>query len=70
MSKTPGGRFKNAIELLNLRALKISMLNKSHIFQCMGKIFCVEFQRVPFEIPHKIAYPYIERYDFYTTFQL
>ena len=20
-----------------------------------------------FEIPHKISYPYIERYDFYTT---
>ena len=24
--------------------------------------------KVPFEIPHKIYYPYIERYDFYTTF--
>ena len=23
--------------------------------------------KVPFEIPHKISYPYIERYDFYTT---
>ena len=43
----PGGRFKNAYELLNLRALKISMLYKIHIFQYMGKIFCVEFQRVP-----------------------
>ena len=21
--------------------------------------------KVPFEIPHKISYPYIERYDFY-----
>ena len=31
-----GGRFKNAYELLNLRALKISMLYKNHIFQCMG----------------------------------
>ena len=39
----PGGRFKNAYELLNLRALKISMFFKSHIFQCMGKIFYVEF---------------------------
>ena len=38
-----GGRFKNAYELLNLRALEISMLYKNHIFQCMGKIFCVEF---------------------------
>ena len=32
-----GGRFKNAYELLNLRSLKISMLYKNHIFQCMGK---------------------------------
>ena len=23
--------------------------------------------KVPFEIPHRISYPYIERYDFYTT---
>ena len=43
----PGGRFKNTYELLNLRALKMSMLYKNHIFQCMGKTFCVEFQRVP-----------------------
>ena len=32
----PAGRFKNAYELLNLRALKISMLYKNHIFQYMG----------------------------------
>ena len=48
-----GGRFKNAYELLNLRALKISMLYRSHIFQCMGKIFCVEFQRVPLKFHTK-----------------
>ena len=30
------GLFKNAHEPLNLRALKITMLFKSHIFQCMG----------------------------------
>ena len=42
-----GGRFKNTYELLNLRVLKISKLHKNHIFQCMGKIVCVEFQRVP-----------------------
>ena len=23
--------------------------------------------KVPFEIPRKTSYPYIERYDFYTT---
>ena len=47
VAKCSGGHFKNGYELLNLRTLKISMLFKSHIFQCMGKIFCVEFQRVP-----------------------
>ena len=52
--------FKNTYELLNLRALKFSLVNKIYIFQCMGKIFCVEFQRYP----HKISCPYIERYDF------
>ena len=41
------GHFKNTYELLNLRALKFSPVNKIHIFQCMGKIFCVEFQRYP-----------------------
>ena len=62
-----GGHFKNTYKLLNLRALKFSPVNKIDIFQCMGMIFCVEFQRYPFEIPHKICYPYIERYNFYTT---
>ena len=43
----PGGRFKNIDELLNLRALNFSPVNKIYIFQCMGKIFYVEFQRYP-----------------------
>ena len=47
MHQWTGGRFKKAYELLNLRALKFSPLNKIHIFECMGKIFCVEFQRYP-----------------------
>ena len=34
-------------ELLNLRALKFSPVNKINIFQCMDKIFCGEFQRYP-----------------------
>ena len=42
-----GGRFKNTYELLNLRALKFSHVNKICIFQCMCNIFCVEFQRYP-----------------------
>ena len=40
---TQQGAFQNAHELLILRAIKISMLHKNHIFQCMGKIFCTEF---------------------------
>ena len=49
----PGGRFKNTYELLNLRALKFSLVNKIHIFQCMGKIFCMEFQRYPLKFHTK-----------------
>ena len=41
------GRFKNTYKLINLRALKFSTSYKNHILQCMGKIFCVEFQRFP-----------------------
>ena len=59
------GRFKNTYELLNLRALKISMLYKSHTFQCMGKIIVWNFKGY-LEIPHKISYPYIEEYEFYS----
>ena len=40
------------------------MLYVNHIFQHMGKIFCVEFQKGTFEIPHKISYPDIEDVDF------
>ena len=47
------GRFKNTCELLNLRALKISTLDKIHIFQCVGKTFCVEFQREPLKFRPK-----------------
>ena len=49
----PGGRFKNTYELLNPRALKFSYVNKIHIFQCTGKIFCVEFQRYPLKFHTK-----------------
>ena len=44
-----GGGFKNTCELLNPRALKISMLYKI----CMDKIFCVEFQRSPLKFHTK-----------------
>ena len=42
------GSFRNAHELLNLRALKISTLYKNRIFQYMGEIFCVEFHTLKF----------------------
>ena len=42
------GLFKNVYELLNLRALKISILYKNHIFQCnIVWNFCVEFKIPP-----------------------
>ena len=61
---TSGGRFKNTYELLNLRALKISKLHKNHIFQCMGKIFCVEFQRVPLKFHTKYLTHTLKDVDF------
>ena len=53
MNTLSGGRFKNAYQLLNLRAPKMSVLGKNCIFQCMGKIFCVEFQRYPLKFHTK-----------------
>ena len=53
LHSSAGGRFKKTYELLNLRALKISPVNKIHIFQCMSKIFCVEFQRYPLKFHTK-----------------
>ena len=47
------GRFKNTYELVTLRAYKFSPVDKIHIFQCMGMIFCVEFQRVPLKFHTK-----------------
>ena len=61
---SPGGRFKNAYELLNLRALKIPMLYKNRIFQCMSKIFCVEFQRVPLKFHTKYLTHTVKDIDF------
>ena len=59
-----GGRFKNTYELLNLRALKISKLHINHIFQCMGKILCVEFQRVPLKFHTKYLTHTLKNVDF------
>ena len=61
-----GGHLKNTYELLNLRALKCSPVNKIYIFQCMGKIFCVEFQREPLKFHTKYLIHTLKRYDFHT----
>ena len=49
--------FKNAYELLQLRALKMSMLYKNHILQYKVSYF---LWNLPFEIPHKISLPLSE----------
>ena len=49
----PRGRFKYAYKLINLRALEVSHLNRLHIFHCKGKIFSIEFQRVPLKFRTK-----------------
>ena len=49
----PGGVSKTLYEFLNLRALKFSPVNKICIFQCMGMIFCVEFERYPLKFHTK-----------------
>ena len=61
---TPGGHFKNAYELLNLGALQISMLYKNYIFQCMGMLFCVEFQRLPLKFHAKYLTDTLKDVDF------
>ena len=52
-SVSSGGHFKNTYELLYLRAVTFSLVNEIHIFQCMGKIVCVEFIRVPLKFHTK-----------------
>ena len=37
-----------------------------HFFNVRVRFYC-GISKVPFEIPHKICYPYIEECDFYTT---
>ena len=35
-----------------------------------GQDILCRISKGKFEIPHKIPYPYIEKYDFYTNFNL
>ena len=46
--------FQNTYELLNLRAQKFSCVNTIHVFHCMEKIICVEFQKVPLKFHSNI----------------
>ena len=55
-----GGGVWNKHGLLNLRALQFSCLNKTHIFQFVGKIWG-EFKRVPLKL-HRTYFIY----DFHT----
>ena len=64
------GAFQRWVWALNLTALKISMLYKNHIFQCMGKLFFVEFQRVTLKFHIKYLTPYIERCGFYSQVEI
>ena len=66
LSDRSGGRVSKThiYELLNLRALKISMLCKNHIFQRMDKIFCVEFQRIPLKFHTKYLTHTLKEVDF------
>ena len=54
------GCFKNIYEFVNLWAPKFSILNKNHLFWCMGKIFCVGFQRFLLKF-HTNSCPYNDR---------
>ena len=63
-----GGAFQNVYE--HLRVLKISMLLKNHIFQCMGKTFCMEFQRVPLTFHTKYLTHTLKDVDFILMWKL
>ena len=59
-----GGGVKNAYELWNQRTLKISTLYQNYLSMYGQDILC-GISNVPFEIPHKICYPCMERCEFY-----
>ena len=61
----PKGHFKGTYKFSNHSTLfKIWLLYRMYIFQCVGTLFCEEFQRVPLIFPKKILHQYTERYDF------
>ena len=42
-----------------------TLLGTGGRFKNTYELLNLRAHKVPFEIPHKISYPYIERYDFY-----
>ena len=65
----PGGAFQSTRELLILSALKFSILYKNEIFHCVGKIFCVEFQRFPLKFHTKYLTHALKDDDFIQCFE-
>ena len=62
------GVFKYTYEVLNLRALemlKFQLCVKMASLLRYGQDILYGISKVPFEIPHKISCPYIERCAFY-----
>ena len=51
--KTREGGVQKCLRALKSKSSKSSPVNKRHIFHCMGKIVCVEFQRVPLKFHTK-----------------
>ena len=49
----PTGAFQKHFHAHESRSPSISLLNRIQIFQCIGKIFCVEFQGVPLKFHTK-----------------
>ena len=58
MSSTKCCSFRLGLNVLNLRALKFSSMNKIYIFQCMGKIFLWNSAQNIFPIHWKIWFLY------------
>ena len=66
--RTPGVRLENTNELIHLRAFKYLHVKKKYptYFNVWVSYFVWNLKGT-FEIPQKISYRYIEKYNFYAT---
>ena len=64
-----GDNFKKIYLNLNLSVQKYSSPNNMHVLQCMANMYCVAFQRLPWNFK-QISYPCIQIYDSYTAIKL